>query len=60
MPKLPKIKEFFQFQIKTYKKMTERSDFHKYSIFNIQYSFPACPAKVPHAKKESDQKYGFC
>ena len=35
MPKLLKIKEFFQFQIKIYKKMMERSDFHKYSVFNL-------------------------
>jgi hypothetical protein len=24
-------------------KKTERSDINKYSIFNFQYSFPACP-----------------
>ena len=24
-------------------KMTERSDIHKYSIFNFQSSIPACP-----------------
>jgi len=27
------------------KKMTERSDFHKYSIVNIQLSIPARPGK---------------
>jgi hypothetical protein len=25
------------------KKMTERSDIHKYSIYNLQFSIPACP-----------------
>jgi len=28
---------------RTINKMTERSDFHKYSIFNIQSTIPACP-----------------
>jgi hypothetical protein len=29
--------------IRPIKKLMERSDFHKYSIFNIHYSILACP-----------------
>jgi hypothetical protein len=29
-------------------KLTERSDIHKYSICNLQFSIPACPDQWDH------------